>query len=494
VLDRILAAGPPLEFSQWTLDPAALESLLGWVAAGRESVLECGSGLSTVLIARALRERGAGRVSALEHDPRVAVEVRAAIEREDLGAWAAVIEAPLGPNPLAQPGCEWYAQAAVEQAPPEVDLLLVDGPPAWEAGLERSRYPALPALAGRLAPGALVVLDDATRAGEAWVLERWEREHGIRFELRPGERIAVGCMFSPREARGAIETGEGVMRGTRLWLVGLMVVLASALFAAGCGDDEEESGDGTTASGEDLGLISEGTLTVGTDTPFEPFEIGQPPNISGYDIDVMNAIAEELGLEAEYTDTGFGTIFRDTANGQFDTAAAASTITKGRENAVDFTDPYYEAQQALLVPEDSDIASVDDLSADVIVGAQDGTTGETYANEETEAGDVRGFPEGPNAISALVTGQVDAVIIDQPVAALAIEKQGGFEIIEEIQTDELYGFAVAPDNDALREAMNEALATIKEDGTIEELYAEYFAGAAPPESVLTGTNELLTDD
>jgi len=270
-----------------------------------------------------------------------------------------------------------------------------------------------------------------------------------------------------------------------------MVVLASALFAAGCGDDEEQAGGGTAASGEDLGLIEEGVLTVGTDTPFPPFEIGQPPNISGYDIDVMNAVAEELGLQAEYTDTGFGTIFRDTANGQFDTAAAASTITPGRENTVDFTDPYYEAQQALVVAEGSDIASVEDLSG-AIVGAQDGTTGETYANEETDAAEVRGFPEGPNAISALVTEQVDAVIIDQPVAVDAVEKQG-VELVEEIPTNELYGFAVAPDNDALREAMNEALATIKEDGTLEELYAEYFDGATPPDSVLTGTNELLKE-
>ncbi len=279
------------------------------------------------------------------------------------------------------------------------------------------------------------------------------------------------------------------MRGTRLWLVGLMVVLAGALFVAGCGDDEEESGGGTTASTEDLGLIEEGVLTVGTDTPFPPFEIGQPPNISGYDIEVMDAIAEQLGVEAEYTDTGFGTIFRDTAQGQFDTAAAASTITPGRENVVDFTDPYYEAQQALLVPEGSDVASVDDLSG-LIVGTQDGTTGETYANEETDAGEVRGFPEGPNAISALVTGAVDAVIIDQPVAADAVEKQGGVEIVEEIETNELYGFAIAEDNDALEDAMNEALATLKEDGTIEELYDEYFA-TTPPDSVLTGTNELL---
>jgi polar amino acid transport system substrate-binding protein len=287
------------------------------------------------------------------------------------------------------------------------------------------------------------------------------------------------------------------MRSRLLILVAALTLGLTSFAAAGCGDDDDDDDGGsetatTEASTADLGLIEEGVLTVGTDTPFPPFEIGQPPDISGYDIEVMNAVAEQLGLEAQYTDTGFGTIFRDTANGQFDTAAAASTITKGRENAVDFTAPYYEAQQALLVPEDSDIASVDDLSG-AIVGAQDGTTGETYANDETDAAEVRGFPEGPNAISALVTGQVDAVIIDQPVAVDAIEKQGGFEIVEEIPTNELYGFAVAPANDALREAMDEALATVKEDGTLDGLYEEYFQ-AAPPESVLSNENPLLTNN
>src|SRR5919106_6024571 len=122
------------------------------------------------------------------------------------------------------------------------------------------------------------------------------------------------------------------MRGTRLWLlVGLIALLVSGFAVAGCGDDDDE-GDGGEPAAEDLGLITEGTLTVGTDTPFPPFEIGQPPDISGYDIDVLNAVAENLGLTAEYTDTSFDTIFRDTANGQFDTVAAASTITKGREN------------------------------------------------------------------------------------------------------------------------------------------------------------------
>jgi polar amino acid transport system substrate-binding protein len=129
------------------------------------------------------------------------------------------------------------------------------------------------------------------------------------------------------------------MTGTRKWLSIAAIGLVGA-FAAGCGDDD---GDTTAAGGggEDLGLIQEGVLTVGTDTPFPPFEIGQPPNISGYDIEIMNGIAEQIGITPEYTDTAFDTIFRDVASGQFDTAAAASTITPGRQNTVNFTDPYY---------------------------------------------------------------------------------------------------------------------------------------------------------
>lgn len=136
----------------------------------------------------------------------------------------------------------------------------------------------------------------------------------------------------------------------------------------------------------------------------------------------------------------------------------------------------------------SGIASVDDLGG-LIVGAQDGTTGETYANDETDAGEVRGFPEGPDAIAALKTGQVDAVIIDQPVAVDAMEKQGGFEIVQEIATDELYGYAINVDNPGLRAEVNSALAELKEDGTLTELYQQYFK-TDPPESVLNGTNEL----
>jgi polar amino acid transport system substrate-binding protein len=271
----------------------------------------------------------------------------------------------------------------------------------------------------------------------------------------------------------------------RLRFLAIAATLAIAVVAvgAGCGGDDDDDGNG--GGGADLGLIQEGQLLVGTDTPFPPFEIGQPPNISGYDIEVMDAIAEKLGVQVTYQDTGFDTIFRDVANGQFDTAAAASTITPERQQKVNFTDPYYEAQQALLVEEGSDITSVDQLGG-TIVGAQDGTTGETYANDETDASEVRGFPEGPDAVAALTTGQVEAVIIDQPVAVDAVEKQGGVTIAQEIPTNELYGFAVAKDKTALLDAMNNALQEIKDDGTLAELYQKYFK-SEPPQSVLTGT-------
>jgi ABC-type amino acid transport substrate-binding protein len=282
------------------------------------------------------------------------------------------------------------------------------------------------------------------------------------------------------------------MRGLRPWLlISVLALLATGLLAAGCGDDDETTGGSseTTASG-DFTTIDEGVLLIGTDAPYPPFEIGTPndADFSGYDIDLGRDIAERLGLEAQFQDTSFDTIFRDTASGQFDVAIAASTITPGRQKTVNFSDPYYEAQQALVVAEDSDIATVDDL-AGKIVGAQDATTGETYANEETDAAEVRGFPEGPDAIAAVITGQVDAAVIDEPVAVDAVDKGQPVEIATTIPTNELYGIAISKDNPELLDAVNGAVQEMKDDGTIQGLYDEYLGGNEAPDSVLNGTTQ-----
>jgi polar amino acid transport system substrate-binding protein len=267
----------------------------------------------------------------------------------------------------------------------------------------------------------------------------------------------------------------------RLMAVAAVLAIAALGVGAGCGGDDDDNGGG---GGNELGLIQEGQLLVGTDTPYPPFEIGQPPNITGYDIEVVNAIAQKLGLDVTYQDTAFDTIFRDLAQGKFDMVVAATTITPEREQKVDFSDPYYAADQALVVAPGSDIKTVEDL-ADKTVGAQDGTTGEAYANDETDAADVRGFPEGPDAIQALKAGQVDATIIDQPVAQEALDKEGGIEIPTIIPTGELYGLPTAQDSDALREQINKALQEMKDDGTLKGIYQKYFK-IDPPQQVLTG--------
>ena len=196
-LARALAAGPPLESSDWALDRDGLEFVLGEVEGGRTTAIECGSGLSTVLIARLLRERGRGTVHALEHDAEWARLTRASIEAEQLGAYATVIAAPLTRTALGSPNAHWYDGAALVELPRDADLLLIDGPPAAPAGeTNRARHPALPMLAGHLAAGCLVLLDDADRDGERWAIDRWRADLGV--DLVPcGARLAAATIASP---------------------------------------------------------------------------------------------------------------------------------------------------------------------------------------------------------------------------------------------------------------------------------------------------------
>ena len=280
------------------------------------------------------------------------------------------------------------------------------------------------------------------------------------------------------------------MSKTRLWTLLLLVVgLFAAVAVAGCGDDDSTTSDtSTTESGgsADLGLIEPGTLIVGSDIPFPPFEQGDPPDYEGFDIDLINAVADNLGLTTQIEDAPFDLLLQG-GGGQFDLAIAATTIKPARENRVDFSDPYFLAEQALLVRTDGDVQTVEDLSGK-IVGAQDGTTGESYASDNTDASEVRPFPEIDDAYNALEVGQVDAVINDLPSAQDAADKKEGLEVVETFPTEELYGIILPEDSDALREAVNGALVTIKEDGTLDELYQKWFKQDAP-EELLTATNE-----
>jgi polar amino acid transport system substrate-binding protein len=272
-----------------------------------------------------------------------------------------------------------------------------------------------------------------------------------------------------------------------LIISGLFLLAGTALSA--CGDDDDDDGGGgdtgTTAAAE-FDTISSGKLTVGSDIPYPPFEQGRPPDYDGFDMNLINAIAEKLGLETEIKDTPFDTIFRDLGQGKFDAVISGSTITDDREKVIDFGDPYFLAEQSLLVKSDSDIQTIDDLAGET-VGVQKGTTGEIYVKENAPDAEIRSYGEIDDAFNALTAGQVVAVIFDLPGTQEAAESKSGLEVRESYDTGEEFGIAFQEDNDALREAANEALQELKDDGTFEEFYKEWFK-KAPPKEILSATH------
>lgn len=259
-------------------------------------------------------------------------------------------------------------------------------------------------------------------------------------------------------------------------LLAALAITAIALFAAGCGSsDDSTTGGGGGGSGG-------GTLTVGSDIPYPPFEQGKAGEYTGFDIELMEAIAEKIGRTAEFQDTSFETIFRDVAQGKFEAVISAATITPEREKAVAFSDPYYLSEQAVLVKEGSSIQSLADAEGKP-VGVQQGTTGQELAKEELGGSEIRPFPEGPDAVNALKSGTVEAVVIDAPVAQNAVEKSGGIEIAEKVPTDEKYGIAMAKDNTGLVEEINQGLKEVIDDGTYTKIYEKWFKLEPPKEIV-----------
>jgi polar amino acid transport system substrate-binding protein len=251
---------------------------------------------------------------------------------------------------------------------------------------------------------------------------------------------------------------------------------ALALAATACGGN----GDGDAAEG-DLDLVTAGTLTVCTESPYEPFEFEDPDSptgYSGFDMDLVLAIAETADLEMEVVNTGFEglTSGATMAAGTCDMAASAMTITEDRAESIDFSDPYYEAIQSLLVPADSDITGIDDLTEGVVVGVQSGTTGEEYAEENVPGATLRSFEGGGDLFTAIEAGQIDAILQDEPVNGAFADGNEGFEVVETYDTDENYGFAFEKDRpDDLVSVINSGLQEVRDAGRYDELFEQYFA-------------------
>jgi len=275
------------------------------------------------------------------------------------------------------------------------------------------------------------------------------------------------------------------MRKTRLTALFAVLLLALvSVVAIGCGG----GGDSTTGGGSETSAGGGGEpLTVGSDIPYPPFEQGKSGNYTGFDVELMEAIAEKMGRTAEFQDTSFETIFRDVAQGKFEAVISAATITEEREQAVDFSNPYYLSEQAVLVKEGSDVKSLEDLEGKT-VAVQQGTTGQELAKEELGGSEIRPYPEGPDAVNALKAGTVEGVIIDAPVAQNAVEKSGGVEIAEKVPTEEEYGIAVAQGETELLEEINQGLKEVQDDGTYKTIYEKWFK-LEPPKAIFGATHE-----
>lgn len=270
------------------------------------------------------------------------------------------------------------------------------------------------------------------------------------------------------------------MRKTRLTaLLAVLLLAIASLVVAGCGGSDDETTAGGGGGGE--------PLTVGSDIPYPPFEQGKEGNYTGFDVELMEAIGERIDRSVEFQDTSFDTIFRDLAQGRFDAVASATTITDEREETVDFTNPYYFSEQAILVKEGGEkIEDVEGLSGGTI-GVQQGTTGEEFVEEEGDAGEIRPYPQGPDAVNAVKSGVLDAVVLDIPVAENAVEA-GGVEVSAAIPTEEEYGFVVPQGEEELLDEMNKALEELKDDGTFTQIYEKWFK-RTPTKALLEATHE-----
>ena len=238
-------------------------------------------------------------------------------------------------------------------------------------------------------------------------------------------------------------------------ILALIMVLAFAFAMTGCGGSE-----------------SGGTLVMATNATFPPYEYVDGEDYAGIDVEVAQAIADELGMELEIQDIDFNSIIPAIESGKADVGIAGMTKTPEREKNVNFSESYATGIQSIIVKEDSDIASPDDLEG-VKIGVQESTTGHIYCEDDYGADNVIAYTAGANAIEALKTGKVDAVVIDNQPAKEFVKANEGLKVLDTDYVEEEYAIAIAKDNEELLEKVNGVIKQMKEDGSLQAILDKY---------------------
>ncbi|MEU6349491.1 transporter substrate-binding domain-containing protein [Streptomyces sp. NPDC047072] len=256
----------------------------------------------------------------------------------------------------------------------------------------------------------------------------------------------------------------------------LLAVTAGLLLAAAC-TSTDDGGSGTKTAAGGVELVKAGQLTTCTHLPYPPFQSEIDGKVQGFDVSLIDLVAKDLGVKQEILDTPFEN-FKTGAflnSGECDLAAAGMTITAERKKNVDFSDPYFDATQALLVDKGSGITSLADAKAKKVkLGAQAQTTGEDYV--KSQGFDPVSFESSDAVLNGLRSGQVKAVVIDYPVVQGWLKTKANadaFQVADNINTGEQYGFTVKKGNTKLLAAINKALSEAKADGTYKKLYEKW---------------------
>ena len=284
------------------------------------------------------------------------------------------------------------------------------------------------------------------------------------------------------------------MKHVKVWFATLIAVFA--LVVAACAGNEGDTtgptaptaqtgGAGETAAIPEFTTLEDGVLQVANCLDYPPFESVKDGDEVGFDIDLVEAVAERLGLEVEWIRADFDTVFTAVAGNQFDMVAAAATILPEREDVVDFSLPYFNSNQSLTVntSETPDITTTDQLGEGDVVGVQKGTTGKIWAEENLVPNGVelKVFQLASDMFRDLEAGNIAGIINDERASVGIIEDLPALEVVQVIDTNEKYGFAFSPSNPELREAFNLAFEQTVADGTYADIFNKYEMGAEVPE-------------
>jgi ABC-type amino acid transport substrate-binding protein len=276
----------------------------------------------------------------------------------------------------------------------------------------------------------------------------------------------------------------------------IAAVAVLGLLAAACSNGGGSTGGSTspTASSSATGnlptfsTLHKGELAVGSCLDYKPFEFTDPNSgqLAGFDIEMIDAIAQRLGLKVTWVKANFNTIFTALAANKFDAVAAASTITPDRQQVVNFTDPYFNSRQALTVNTNKtpSVSSAVDLKKGDVVGVQRGTTGHDWAVAHLEPKGIviKSYVNAPDAFTDLESGQIQGVLNDEGSSLSEAASRPGEKVVEAINTGEVYGFAVSKDNPKLLAAMNQVLKALIADGTYQSIFKKWFPeNPVPPE-------------